>query len=350
MAVLFARSRSTRRRTARVAALVGAAVLTIFVSACNAPAAQDSAGATGPRTATLADPNPQPVTDHATPVLPADTADAEGTPVTVADTSRIVAMDRYGTLTQTVYALGLGDSLVGRDIAAKFPAVEDVPVVNPGGQSINAEAILDLRPTVVLTDTSIGPRGVQDQLRAAGVPVVFFDPHRSLDTVDDQILAVARALGVGELGDRLAARTSDEIAAARTRAPEGQEPLEIAFLYTRGPAITMIGGPGSGADSLIDALGAVDAGTKSGITQEFVAITSEALIAAAPDDILMMTHGLESIGGIDGLEAIPGIAQTPAGRSKSVVDMDDGVLLGFGPNTGRVLAALADAFYPDTAS
>ena len=51
----------------------------------------------------------------------------------------------------------------------------------------------------------------------------------------------------------------------------------------------------------------------------------------------MMTDGLESIGGVDGLEKIPGIAQTPAGKNQRVVDMEDGVLLSFGPNTGRVM-------------
>ncbi len=60
----------------------------------------------------------------------------------------------------------------------------------------------------------------------------------------------------------------------------------------------------------------------------------------------MMTGGLESIGGIEGLEKVPGVAQTPAGRNQRVVDMQDGVLLSFGPNTGRVLGALADAVYP----
>ena len=130
--------------------------------------------------------------------------------------------------------------------------------------------------------------------------------------------------------------------------PAGAENLKIAFLYMRGPAITMLAGPGSGADSLIAALGATDAGTASGLTSEFVPITSEAMIASAPDVILMMSGGLQSIGGVDGLEKIPGIAQTPAGRNARVVDMADTMLLSFGSNTGQVLAALAEAIYhPD---
>jgi iron complex transport system substrate-binding protein len=186
---------------------------------------------------------------------------------------------------------------------------------------------------------------VQDQLRAAGIPVVFFDPTRTLEGVPSQIQAVADALGVPEQGKALVSRTESEIDAARDLVPDDRDPLKIAFLYLRGSAITMIGGDGSGADSLIEALGAVDAGTASGITQKFAPITSEALIAAAPDAFLMMTDGLASIGGIDGLEKIPGIAQTPAGKNQRVVDMEDGVLLSFGPNTGRVMQSLAEAIY-----
>ncbi|MFD4367452.1 hemin ABC transporter substrate-binding protein [Rhodococcus sp. NPDC058521] len=330
----------------RIATAAVVAVVGLFgVSAC-ASGADRNPDSSGPHTAALADPNPQPVADRPTPTLPATVRSFDGAEVTVDDASRIVTADRYGTLTETVFALGLGHNVVGRDISSDFPAAEDVPVVTPGGQSLNTEAILDLAPTVVLTDTSIGPKGVQDQLREAGIPVVFFDPARTLEGVSPQIEAVAAALGVPDAGRELAARTDTEIAAAHDRIPEGTDPPKIAFLYMRGTALTMMGGPGSGADSLIEALGAVDAGTESGLTQQFSPITSEAMIAAAPDVFLMMTGGLESIGGIDGLEKIPGIAQTPAGENQRVVDMADGVLLSFGPNTGRVLAALADAVYP----
>ncbi|WP_397485413.1 hemin ABC transporter substrate-binding protein [Rhodococcus sp. SBT000017] len=304
-----------------------------------------SSDSVGPRTAVVDDPNPEPVTDDPAAVLPVTVTGFDGVAVTVTDNSRIVAADQYGTLAETVFALGLGDNLVGRDTSAAFPAAESVPDVTPTGHSLSAEGILALSPTVVLTDTSIGPRAVQDQIRAAGIPVVYFDPTRTLAGVATQIEAVAAALGVPDAGAALAERTNTEISAAANDTPESTEPLKIAFLYMRGPAIKMLAGPGSGADALIEALGATDAGVESGLTEQFVPVTSEALIAAAPDVILMMTKGLESIGGIEGLEQIPGIAQTPAGKERRVVDMDDGTILSFGPNTGKVLGALSKAVY-----
>lgn len=328
-----------------VAAAAAASVVTLAACATVTTVDTDQRGRS---TAVVVDPDPRPVATAPVPQLPTTVRSFDGVDVTVTDVSRIVTADRYGTLTQTVFALGLGDNVVGRDTASGFPAAEHVPNITPGGQALSAEAILDLAPTVVLTDTSIGPKSVQDQLRAAGIPVVYFDPARTLDGVSDQIRSVAQALGVPAQGDALVARTEQEIAAAEASVPQDGDELKIAFLYMRGSAITMLAGPGSGADSLIETLGATDAGTASGLTREFVPITSEAMIAAAPDVILMMSGGLESIGGVDGLEKVPGIAQTPAGQNKRVVDMSDTVLLSFGPNTGEVLAALSDAIYhPD---
>lgn len=59
----------------------------------------------------------------------------------------------------------------------------------------------------------------------------------------------------------------------------------------------------------------------------------------------MMTKGLESVGGVDGLMEVPGIAQTPAGPDRRVVGLEDGVLLGFGPRTPLVIDILVDRIH-----
>ncbi|WP_342661124.1 Vitamin B12-binding protein [Rhodococcus ruber] len=326
-----------------LAFLAAALALVALLAGC--ATAPTGGGGAGARTAVVGDPNPRPIAEAPVPALPVTVRGVDGVDVTVTDASRIVTADRSGTLAQTVFALGLGDRLVGRSTAG-FPAVEQVPNVTPGGHGLSTEAILALAPTVVLTDTSVGPLAVQEQLRATGVPVVFVDPRRTLATVGEQIRFVARVLGVPAAGETLAQRTDDEIAAARAAVPDDGTPPTVAFLYLRGSAIKMLGGPGSGADALVEALGGRDAGTVAGLTSEFTPITSEAMIASAPDVILIMTESLASVGGPEGLARLPGVAQTPAGRDGNIVDMADSVLLSFGPDTGRVLAALAAALYP----
>lgn len=299
----------------------------------------------GATTATLANPDPTPIGPEPVPALPVTVRSFDGAEVTVTSADRIVAVDRYGTLAQTVWALGLGSKLVGRSTSAAFPAVRDVPNVAGGTGSINIEAVAAQRPTVFLTDTTSATPTMRDQLRALGITVVYFDPQRTIDGVGPQIRSVADALGVHDQGVKLAERTHAEIAAATAAMPKRQPPLKIGFVYLRSTAITMLAGPGSGADSLVAALGGVDAGTAAGLTEPFTTITSEAMISAAPDVLLVMSDGLKSVGGVDGLEKVPGVAQTPAGRDHRVVDMSDAVLLSFGPETGHVLEALSKAVY-----
>ena len=279
----------SRRPLVAIAALA-VAVLTACAPGAAAPGGTSGAtgdGASpGPRTI-AADPDPvRPLPAPTSQHLPATVTSADGVRVTVTDTSRILAVDLYGTFGEIVFSLGLGNRVVGRDIATGFEEAAHLPVVSGSSHALNVESILALDPTVVLTDTSIGPAEVFDQLRAAGVPVVFLDPDRSLGTIDDHVRQVAAALGVPEQGETLVARTEAELDAVRASAPTG-EPLSVAFLYLRGTAgVYMLGGPGSGADALVEAVGATDAGTALGLTSSFTPVTSEGMINAAPDVLL----------------------------------------------------------------
>lgn len=333
---------SLRRR----GALVLLPLLLVIGGCATKPITTTSAAApvTGPVTAKLASDDPVALSPAPVPRLPVTVASADGRQVTVTDISRIVAFDRYGTFGTTVFALGLGSHLVARDIATKFPAVQHLPVLNPTGAGVDAEAVLALHPTVVLTDNSMTD-GTIAQLVSSGVPVVTFDASRSVANAEPIIRAVATALGVPDAGRTLADRDAADIARAKALVPPGSPRLKAAFLYARGTGLMLLGGPGSGADSLLALLGMRDAGTAAGLTIPFTPITPEGMLNAAPDVLLMMTDGLASVGGVDGLLQVPGIADTPAGRARRVVDMDDGVLLSFGPRTGPVALALATALY-----
>jgi iron complex transport system substrate-binding protein len=272
------------------------------------------------------------------PVLPVTVKDTDGTSVTVTDVSRIIPLT--GSLAEVVFTLGLGSKVVGRDIATTFTQAAALPVVTRA-HDVSAESVLSLHPTVIIADSDTGPPEAIKQLRSAGVPVVILPVATSVEAVTPRIHAVAAALGVPAAGDALADRTTRQLAGAGRSG--GGRPLTVAFLYLRGTAgVYLIGGKGSGADSLIAAAGGVDAGTKLGLSS-FTPITSEALIAAQPDVLLLMTDGLKSVGGVRGLEKISGIAQTPAGEKQRVITIEDGVLLNFGPRTAEVITALSTA-------
>ncbi|MCX4701322.1 hemin ABC transporter substrate-binding protein [Streptomyces sp. NBC_01352] len=287
----------------------------------------------------------EPLADTPTPRLPVTVPSADGKKVTVERAERIVPLS--GSLSEIVFTLGLGDRVVARDITATFQQAAKLPVVTRN-HDVSAESLLSLKPDLVLAETTTGPAEAVDQIRAAGIPIVVVDPAQDLDDVGPRIRAVADALGVPAAGEELTERSEQRIAAVREDVPHEREEPRVAFLYLRGSAsVYLIGGRGSGATSLIEAAGALDAGAESGLDKDFTAITSEALVKAAPDAILVMSKGLESVGGIDGLVEIPGVAQTPAGMDRRVVSVEDGVLLTYGPRTDQVLKSVVAQLYKD---
>ncbi|WP_409236017.1 hemin ABC transporter substrate-binding protein [Streptomyces sp. PA5.6] len=339
-----------RARSLRIAG-AWAAVLALGLTGCGT--SDDGGGRTpkaGAGAAAAAPDRVEPLAARPKAELPATVTSADGHRVTVRDTSRIVPLT--GSLNEIVFTLGLGENVVARDITATFEQAKKLPVVTRA-HDVSAESVLSLEPTVVLADSTTGPAEAVDQIRDAGIPLVVFDPAKGLDDVSPRIEAVAKALGVEKAGAELTARTERRIDAAREDVPDGARAKKprVAFLYLRGTAsVYLLGGRESGASSLLEAAGAVDAGKESGLRKDFTAITSEALAKAAPDAILVMTKGLDSVGGVDGLLKVPGVAETPAGLDRRVVSVEDGVLLNYGPRTDQVLKSLVKQLYADGAT
>lgn len=340
-------------RTQRLAgAVISVLTLALLATGCGADSSGNGdadGGQTKKAAATAAADRVEPLAGVPEPRLPVTVDSADGTKVTVTSTDRLVPLT--GSLSEIVFTLGLGEHVVARDITATFEQAAKLPVVTRA-HDVSAESVLSLRPTLVIAETTTGPAEAIDQIRDAGIPLLVVDPAKGLDDVGTRITTVAHALGVDAAGKELSARTAERIAAVQKRIPapsDGGKP-RVAFLYLRGSAsVYLLGGRDSGASSLLEAAGAVDAGKESGLDKDFTAITSEALAKAAPDAILLMTKGLDSVGGPDGLMKIPGIAETPAGLDRRFVSVDDGVLLNYGPRTDQVLASLVEQLHPDGA-
>lgn len=360
------------KRPARLAALLLAAALTLTACAPGASSNEDpTSGAVnvplselaavdnpreleGPSTALLADAVIEPIATSPSQTLPATVVshDRSGDiDVTITDTSRVIAMDLSGSLAATVWGLGFGDRLVGRDISTTFEGARDLPVITSAGHSVNVEAIIALRPTLVLTDGSIGPLDVVLQLRDVGIPVVFVEKSASFDGAAHLAREVGEAFGTPEIGKQLAETLAADISDIRAEIEalvpaDADKRVRMVFLYLRGASgVYYLFGEESGADELIEGLGGIDVAGELGWSG-MQPLTDEAMVAADPDLILVMTSGLESVGGVDKLIADkPAIALTQAGTHRRIVDMADGQVLSFGPRSADVLEALARAVY-----
>lgn len=283
-------------------------------------------------------------TPAARPQLPATVHDLNGRTVVISDVSRIVVLT--GDIAEVVWALGLGAQVVATDTSATYPeAAKQAPKIGYM-RTLSAEGILAQRPTVVIGGESAGPPAVLEQLRGAGVPVVIVATPSTLTAPAQKIREVAAALGVPDVGERLATQIQQEIAAAQALAAQAKSKPRVVFLNLRGNQVQQISGRGTPAQAVIEGAGGIDAGAAAGVSG-YQPLTAEGLVAAQPDYILVFSLGLASIGGTDQLLQLPGVSQTPAGQGRKVLSYDDQYLLGLGPRTGQMLDELVRALHPE---
>ena len=256
------------------------------------------------------------------------------------DSSRIVTLG--GTITEIVFALGAGERVVGVDASSSFPeAVNQLPKV-AYHRRLSAEGVLSLRPTLIIATTEAGPPEAIQQLESAGVTVLVLPHEPTVENAIAKIERIAAALEVQARGTALIQALKEELSQVQSAIPQTAAQAKILFLYARGQGTLMVAGQDTAADTMIDLAGGTNA--VQGYNG-YKPLTSEAAVAAAPDLILLMDSGLESIGGAQGLWQLPGLALTPAGQQGRVLSMDGLFLLGFGPRLGQAVLALNEALY-----
>ena len=274
-------------------------------------------------------------------ITKSDVTSVSVTPVEKLPDARIVALANGAA--ELIAAMGYEESLVGRDIASTTTELTDVPIVTSGHQVI-PETIIALQPTLVIIDDVTGPSSAIAKLEKAGIRIVSISQSWNLTELVSKIEQIGTALGAPQSAVRLKSALTESITGNLVEASAAGKELKIAFLYLRGTSsIYLVGGKGSGADYLIEATGAIDVGAQK-LSKPFTPLTAETMAQLNPELILVMIGGLESVGGVSGLVELPGIAQTPAGKNRQIVAVDDSLLLSFGPRTPSLISELATAF------
>ncbi|MEQ8438471.1 MAG: ABC transporter substrate-binding protein [Ilumatobacter fluminis] len=330
-------------------AALAAAILVAATSACGDSDETSNASTVPPTTVTTTVTTTVPATT-ATTTMPATTMPA--TTVTATSTApvpseRIIPLD--GDVAEIVFALGFGDQVVATDLSATYPPEADALPQIGYQRALTAEPIAAFEPTLLIGTDIAGPPETLDDLERLGFPLVIVPSNASSTGAAEKIMAVADALGAADDGAVLAAQVQSEIDAAAASAPRRDPAPKVASLYIRGSNARLVFGEAYNTHWLVEAAGGVDVADELGVT-EAAEISDEAMIAAAPDVLLLTESGLESVGGVDGLfEQIPALAQTPAGEQRAVIAYDAQLLLGNGPRTGQLLAALIDDLTTHTA-
>lgn len=241
-----------------------------------------------------------------------------------------------GTLTEIVYLLGEEAQLVAVDTSSLYPAAAQALPKVGYQRTLSAEGVLAARPDRVLITQAAGPQKVLHQLEDSGVELVKIEAPDTPEGIRMRIAEVARVLGVPEKGDQAIAELDRQLAGLQTSPWWVERPPRILFLLQMGGA-PMVAGRGTAPDSLFALAGAVNA---AGALEGYRTLTPEALLAAAPDAILVSDQGLVRSGGKAAIWQLPGMAATPAGQAKRLLQLDALLVLGLGPRTPEAVQQL----------
>jgi iron complex transport system substrate-binding protein len=162
--------------------------------------------------------------------------DETGRQMTIpANVRRIVTL--APNLTETIYALGAADRLVGdTNYCDTPPEAKSKPHIgNP--QNPNLEAIVALHPDLVLATTTINVPETADTLLKLGIAVYTSDPH-TVRGVLDSIAQLGDLIGAKAQGETLQATLRARLDALQTRLSE-RPPVHVLFLVWIAPPISI---------------------------------------------------------------------------------------------------------------
>ncbi|MGU3385786.1 hemin ABC transporter substrate-binding protein [Methylobacterium sp. D53M] len=257
--------------------------------------------------------------------------------------TRIAALG--GAVTEILYRLGAGGRIVAVDTTSLYPpeALREKPSVGYL-RALSAEGLLAQQPDLIIAAEGAGPPAVLAQLREAGLRVETVTEPPNPEGVLDKIETVGRLAGLEREAEALETEVRARFADLATRRARIARAARALVVLSVQGGRTVVGGTGSSADGILALAGIVNAA--AGL-EGFKPMTDEAIVAAAPDAVVMMQNGPEPPKSESIFAPGTALGQTPAAARGRLVAMDGLYLLGFGPRTPEAATDLMRALYPD---
>ena len=259
------------------------------------------------------------------------------------EAERIVCLG--GTITETVFALGRGDWVVGVDTSSSHPStVSGLPKVGYH-RAFSAEGVAGLDPTLVLHTEESGSETALEQIEALDLHLHEIPSPYDEESAVQSIRKIGELLGANDRAEQLIRSLESDLDGVRELVTKNTHRPTVVFLYGRGGGVMMIAGKNTSAQHIIELSGGENPEFDF---ESYKPFSSEAFIELDPEYILMMTHGLESVGGKEAVLDLPGVNMTRAGEDEDhIIHIDDLKLLGYGPRMGQAALELFEAIHPD---
>jgi iron complex transport system substrate-binding protein len=269
---------------------------------------------------------------------------ADGISVEVGNTERVISVG--SAVTETIFALDAGETLVAVDESSTFPEAADALPKVSFTRNLSAEGLLSFSPSLILASGAAGPETAIRQIRSTGTPMLLLPYQENAQASLERVRILGEVFDRQEAAAELISGLEQQLDdAARLREELAEDAPKVLFIYARGPNNLTVAGRSTSAQTMIELAGGENAFTSF---DGYKPLTAEAVIEANPDLILMMDSGLQSIGGPGGLLEAPGIGLTDAAKNNRIHSMEGSYLLGFGPRMGDAIMDLMQLFYPDT--
>ena len=264
----------------------------------------------------------------ATPPTPATVqfpADDLGRPVNLkAPAERVVAIGPGAV--ETLFAIGAGDKLVGRDDYATVPPAAKAVEVAGDFQGPNVEKAVALRPDLIIVQGETYDAGrARNWQEKIGAPVAVLTA-RDLQMVRGDIVKMGAWTGQTEAAEKLAATLN--VPKAPADGPKAFIEIGRSPLYTAGPD-TLVG-------NVIEAAGFTNAAQIKGYQPYNV----ESLLAAPPD-VYIATSDKPKAQVLRELRQSPTLSKLDCVRKGRVIVMEGDLLLRPGPRLKQGISQLS---------
>ena len=245
--------------------------------------------------------------------------------------------------TEILFALGAGDKVVGRDEVSDYPE-EALALPTVGGWSgFSAEAIVALKPDLVLAAEINTPELVKE-LEGLGLTVYYLSNPKTLEElyVNIEIVATLTGRDATKLTDSLKARVA---AVDEKIMPLSYQPSVFYEVDATDPSKPYSVGPGTFIHLLINRAGGANAVELAGITDPYPQISLEQLVIAPPDIIILG----DSMWGTtaEAVATRPGWDTLKAVVDGKIFPFDDNLVSRPGPRLIDGLEALARLLHPE---
>lgn len=238
-------------------------------------------------------------------------------------------------MTEMLYALGLGDRIVGVTTFCDYPnEAKNKPKVG-GMSNPSLETVVSMKPDIVVMTTDGNPREFEERLRSLRIKT-YVSWARRLSELPQQVRELGAALGAKERGDRLADSLQAELSRHR-RSAAAIKGRKVLFIVWPEPLIAA--GPETVIDDAITLLGAENIAGKSATAYPKYSIEE---ILRHPPDVIVIG---KAMGDSDIKKASEGLLRRlrliPAVREGRVYFVGDD-LYRLGPRTLRGIDELSE--------